>query len=85
MRTTSTAVTKMPKPKVTYKMIFCFCGRLMPLRTGIGSRRIKRSVMILTGAEDKYKVVISVQREYGGFGSLNKDDTGRHWNMLTRL
>ena len=50
----------------------------MPLRTGIGSRRIKRSVMILTGADDKYKVVISVQRAYGGFGSLNNDDTGRH-------
>ena len=41
--------------------------------------------MILTGAEDKYKVTMSMQRAADGVGSSKAADTGRHWRMLSNV
>ena len=48
----------------------------MPVNTGIGRNKMAKSVMILTGAEDRYKVTISVQMADDGGGSMNTAATG---------
>lgn len=60
------------------KIIFCFRGSRIPVRMGIGRNRMARSVIILTGAEDRYNVTISVHEAEFGIGFLNVAVTGRH-------
>lgn len=52
---------------------------------GMGKNNSARSVMILTGAEDKYKVTISMQWAADGVGSSKAAETGRHWKILRRV
>ena len=52
--------TKAPKLKVIMRIIFCFRGKRMLVRMGIGRNSIARSVIMLTGAEDMNRVTISV-------------------------
>lgn len=53
IRTTSTAVTKAPKLKVTMRISFSLRGNLIAVRIGIGSMSRARSVMMLMGAEER--------------------------------
>ena len=53
IRTTSTAATKTPKLKVMMRIIFCFFGKRMLVRMGIGKNSMARSVMMLSGAEER--------------------------------
>lgn len=52
---------------------------------GIGRNNSARSVIILTGAEDKYNVTMSMHLSAGGRGKSNVAGTGRHWKMLSSV
>jgi hypothetical protein len=82
---TSTTATKNPKLNVITRIIFCFRGRRMRVRIGLGKTKMARSVMILTGEEDRYSVKISVQCASTGSEAANAAPTGRHWKILTKV
>ena len=54
----------------------------MLVRIGIGRNSIAKSVIILTGAEDRYSVTMSVHLAVGCIGSSKAAPTGRHWMMF---
>lgn len=83
--TTSTTATNPPKLNVIIRMIFSFRGSLMLVKIGIGRKSIARSVMILTGAEDRYRVTISMHLAVGDIGSSKAAPTGRHWSILRKV
>jgi hypothetical protein len=74
--------TKIPNPNVMTRIIFCFFGRRMLVRIGIGRKKIARSVMMLRGADDRYMVTIFVQDAVAGTGVAHAACTGWHWTML---
>jgi len=57
----------------------------MLVRIGMGRKRIAKSVIILTGAEERYSVTISVHWAVGGTGDSNAAAMGRHCTMFKRV
>ena len=74
MRTTSVATTYIPRPKVAMRMIFCFRGNCIAVKTGNGKMRIAISVMTLTGTDAKYSVMRGIHVPIGA----KTWDTGMH-------
>ena len=83
--TTSTAATKAPKLNVMIRMSFSFRGNLMLVSMGIGRKRMAKSVMMLTGADDKNKVTMSMHLTVGGTGSINAAPIGRHCKVFRNV
>lgn len=81
----STTATKIPKPKVTTRMVFCFLGSRMDVRIGIGKKRIAKSVMMFAGAEERYMVMMSVHFAVVFCGQAYAALTGLHWTMVTMV
>jgi hypothetical protein len=52
---------------------------------GIGRNKMAKSVRILTGAELKYSVTISMHVVPADRGSSRVFATGRHWKMLSSV
>lgn len=65
---TSTTATKNPKLKVMTRMIFCLRGSRICVRMGLGRKRMARSVTMLTGDEDRYRVKMSMHLAPSGKG-----------------
>jgi len=60
------------------RIVFCFFGNCMLVRIGIGRKSMARSVIIFSGAEERYKVTIFVQVAESGTGFSKAAVTGRH-------
>ena len=67
-------MTYVPKPKVAIRIIFCFRGSCIDVRTGIGKIRIAMSVMTLTGTDARYSVIKGIQVPTGS----KTRETGMH-------
>lgn len=57
----------------------------MPVKIGIGRKRIARSVMMLTGAEERYNTTIYWQWSMAGTGVLKAALTGLHWKAFKNV
>ena len=78
IRITSTTATKPPKLKVIINISFSFLGRRMPVRIGIGRNSRAKSVIMFTGAEDRYNATMSMHVALSGRGSRNAAPNGLH-------
>jgi hypothetical protein len=81
MRTTSVAITYIPRPKVAIRIIFCFLGNCIAVKTGIGKIRMAMSVITFTGAEAKYNVIRGIHVPMGA----KTWETGTHWKTLKNV
>ena len=72
-------------PKVAIRMFFCLRGRHKAVNMGMGRNKMAKSVRMLTGAELKYSVTISMHLVFDGRGLLKVFETGRHWKTLSNV
>lgn len=67
------------------RMIFCFFGKRMLVKMGIGRNSRDKSVMMFNGADERYTVTMLVHVAESGTGVVQAALTGRHCRMLRRV
>jgi hypothetical protein len=77
----SVAMTYIHRPKVAMSIVFCFRGRCIDVKAGIGKTSTAMSVMILTGADARYSLMRGIHLPSDAKASL----TGMHWKTLKNV
>ena len=57
----------------------------MLVKMGMGRNNSARSVIMFTGAEERYRVTISMHLADGRMGSSNAAPTGLHWKIAKNV